>query len=34
MPLIPRPNRDALSRGLDIYRDTMRPFILSSLEWL
>ena len=32
MPLIPRPNRDALSRGLDIYRDTMRPFILSSLE--
>ena len=31
MPIIPRPNRDALSRGIDIYRDTMRPFILTRL---
>ena len=32
MPIIARPNRDALSRGLDIYRDTMRPFVLRCLE--
>ncbi len=27
-----RPNRDALSRAIDIYRDAMRPFILRSLK--
>ena len=27
-----RPNRDALSRAIDIYRDAMRPFILRSLR--
>ena len=29
-----RPNRDALSRAVDIYRDAMRPFILRSLRRL
>ena len=27
-----RPNRDALSKAIDIYRDAMRPFILRSLR--
>ncbi len=27
-----RPNRDALSRALDIYRDAMRPFIVRCLK--
>lgn len=31
MPIISRPKRENLSRGLDIYRDTMRPFILERL---
>lgn len=31
MPIISRPNKDALSQGLDIYRDTMRPFVLDRL---
>ena len=29
---IDRPNRDALQRALDIYRDAMRPFIVRSLR--
>ena len=29
---IDRPNRDALNKGLDIYRDAMRPFIVRSLK--
>ena len=28
----PRPNRDALSEAIDIYRDAMRPFILRRLR--
>lgn len=28
----PRPNRDALSEAVDIYRDAMRPFILRRLR--
>lgn len=27
-----RPNRDALNRGIDIYRDAMRPFITRNLR--
>ena len=27
-----RPNRDALNRGVDIYRDSMRPFITHNLR--
>ena len=34
MPLIHRPNGDTLSAAIDIYRDTMRPFILACLEKL
>ena len=34
MVATPRPNRDALSRAVDIYRDAMRPFILLSLRKL
>ena len=29
---IDRPNRDALNKALDIYRDAMRPFIVRSLK--
>ncbi len=29
---IDRPNRDALNKALDIYRDVMRPFIVRSLK--
>jgi len=29
---INRPNRDALDKGLNIYRDAMRPFILRGLK--
>ena len=29
---IDRPNRDALQKALDIYRDAMRPFIVRSLR--
>ncbi len=29
---IDRPNRDALNKALDIYRDAMRPFIVRSLR--
>ena len=29
-----RPNKQALSRGLDIYRDAMRPFIIRNLKRL
>ena len=27
-----RPNRDALSRAIDIFRDTMRPFLIRCLK--
>ena len=30
--IVPRPNRDALDKGLNIYRDAMRPFILRGLK--
>ena len=29
---IDRPNRDALNKALDIYRDAMRPFIIRNLK--
>ena len=29
---IDRPNRDALNKALDIYRDAMRPFIIRTLK--
>ncbi len=32
MNVIERPNRDALNKALDIYRDAMRPFIVRSLK--
>ena len=32
MDTIKRPNRDALSDAIDIYRDAMRPFITSAFE--
>ena len=32
MPLIERPNRDALDKALNIYRDAMRSFIVRVLE--
>lgn len=32
MTKIDRPNRDALSNALDIYRDAMRPFIVRCLK--
>ena len=32
MAIVQRPNQEALVRGLNIYRDTMRPFILTTLE--
>ena len=32
MTKIDRPNRDALSNALDIYRDAMRPFIIRCLK--
>ena len=32
MTTTPRPNREALSKAIDIYRDAMRPFILRSLS--
>ena len=32
MNVIERPNRDTLNKALDIYRDTMRPFIVRSLK--
>jgi hypothetical protein len=31
MPLIERPNRDALRRALDIYHDAMRSFVVRTL---
>lgn len=32
MTTVERPNRDALSRAIDIYRDAMRPFIVRNLK--
>ena len=32
MTTVDRPNRDALNRALDIYRDAMRPFIVRTLR--
>ena len=32
MPIIERPNRDALRNGIDIYIDTMREFIVNSIK--
>lgn len=32
MPIIERPNRDALRNGIDVYIDTMRVFIVSALD--
>ncbi len=32
MPVTERPNRDALDKALDIYRDAMRPFIAQTLD--
>ena len=32
MTTIERPNKDALSRAIDIYRDSMRPFVLRTLR--
>ena len=32
MPLIERPNRDALDKALNIYRDAMRQFIVRTLR--
>ena len=32
MAKMDRPNRDALSDALDIYRDAMRPFIVRYLK--
>ena len=32
MTSVDRPNRDALSRAIDIYRDAMRPFIVRNLK--
>ena len=32
MTTIDRPNRDALNRAIDIYRDAMRPFIVRNLK--
>ncbi len=32
MAIVQRPNQEALVRGLNIYRDTMRPFILTTLR--
>ncbi len=32
MTTIQRPNRDALSRAVDVYRDAMRPFIVRCLK--
>ena len=32
MTTIPRPNKEALTRAIDIYRDSMRPFILRTLR--
>ena len=32
MTTVQRPNRDALQRALDIYRDAMRPFIVRCLK--
>ena len=32
MPIVKRPNRDALRRGIDIYIDTMREFITNTLQ--
>ncbi len=29
---VPRPNKDALNRAIDIYRDAMRPFIIRNLH--
>ncbi len=28
----PRPNRDALNKAIDVYRDAMRPFIVRTLK--
>ena len=32
MPVIKRPNRDALDKALNFYRDAMRPFIVQALK--
>ena len=32
MTTVARPNRDALTKAIDIYRDAMRPFLLRSLR--
>ena len=32
MVAISRPNRDALIKAIDIFRDVMRPFLIRSLE--
>ncbi len=32
MTATPRPNRDALTKAVDIYRDAMRPFLLRCLK--
>lgn len=29
---IARPNRDALNKAIDVYRDAMRPFIVRTLK--
>ena len=31
MVTVARPNKDAMVRALDIYRDAMRPFIVINL---
>ena len=32
MTTVNRPNRDALNRAVDIFRDAMRPFIVRCLK--
>ena len=32
MVAISRPNRDALAKAIDIFRDEMRPFLIESLR--
>ena len=32
MTMKDRPNRDALQRAVDIFRDTMRPFIVRNMK--
>ena len=32
MSTVARPNRDALNRALDVFRDAMRPFIIRCLK--